>query len=136
MVEKEKLEEIKAILDKGSYTLRIAEELLKLGAWDDASSRAYYGAFHSVQAALLYKNLTFSRHRGVISAFNKEFVHKSVFEKKLGQWLENLFKNRLTADYDYKNTITSKQAFEDFKRASTIHVSIKKWLEKEFEANK
>ena len=41
-----------------------AEDLLKLGHYSDAASRAYYAVFHSVQAMLQSEGLNAETHSG------------------------------------------------------------------------
>ena len=135
-MDEEKKEEISALLKKGARSLREAEELLKLSMWEGTSSRAYYGAFHTVKALLLFKDLTFSKHKSVIGSFNKEFVHTGIFSKDLSQGMEVLFNDRQSGDYDPMPSITSEKAFYDLRTAYLIHNTIKEWLEKEIESKK
>ena len=41
---------LKAMLDKARQKLAAAQRAFDAGDWDDASSRAYYAAFHAVSA--------------------------------------------------------------------------------------
>ena len=41
--------------------------------------------FYCAQAMLLTKNLSFSSHKGVISAFGEHFVKTGVFPKEIGR---------------------------------------------------
>jgi len=54
---------------KAKKYLRSAEILLKEGDYEFSVSRTYYAMFYCAQAMLLTKNLSFSSHKGVISAF-------------------------------------------------------------------
>ena len=45
------------------------ESILKEGDYESSVSRTYYAMFYCAQAILLTKNLSFSSHKGVISAF-------------------------------------------------------------------
>jgi len=61
--------EIKSLVEKAKKYLRSAEMLLKEGDYESSVSRTYYAMFYCAQAMLLTKNLSFSSHKGVISAF-------------------------------------------------------------------
>ena len=63
--------ELTALLALADEKLRAAGLLVTGGAWGDASSRAYYAAFHAVSAALLSRGETYSRHGQVLGAFNR-----------------------------------------------------------------
>ena len=58
-------EELAAMLALAEEKLRAARLLLEGEAWGDASSRAYYAAFHAVSAALLSQDETYSSHAQV-----------------------------------------------------------------------
>jgi uncharacterized protein (UPF0332 family) len=49
----------------GDDALRAASALVALGLYNDASSRAYYAAFHYARALLLLSGLEPKTHRGV-----------------------------------------------------------------------
>lgn len=76
-------DELAALLALSDEKLRAAQLLVAGGAWGDASSRAYYAAFHAVSAALLSRDETYSRHGQILGAFNKGFVHTGVFHGSL-----------------------------------------------------
>jgi len=63
------MREIKSLVEKARKYLRSAEILLKEGDYESSVSRTYYTMFYCAQAILLTKNLLFSSHKGVISAF-------------------------------------------------------------------
>ena len=54
---------------------------------------------------LLIKNLSFSSHKGVISAFGEHFVKTDIFPKEMGRELNRAFEKRQIAGggalYDY-----------------------------------
>ncbi len=62
------------LLNKAKERLEVAEELCKSKHYDFSVSRAYYAKFYATQAVLLIRNLSFSKHKAVISAFGKEFI--------------------------------------------------------------
>ncbi len=72
---------LNVIMTKSKDTLKIAKQLNEQEYYDDSVSKAYYEVFHSLQAILLTIGLSFSKHSGIIGAFNKEFIHKEYFPK-------------------------------------------------------
>lgn len=64
-------QQLQAMIEKGQRTLRAAQDHLDKQDYDFASSKAYYAVFHLIQAALLTKGKTYSKHAGVISGFSK-----------------------------------------------------------------
>jgi len=55
--------------------------------------------FYSVNGLLLSKNLSSSKHSGIRSLFNKEFVNKGLIDKKLGKFYSKMFAERQECDY-------------------------------------
>lgn len=121
-------DEIKAMLAQGEEKLRAARLLLEGRAWGDASSRAYYAAFHVVSALLLSRGETYSTHAQVIGRFNKEFVHPGTFPKEFTTILTRLFEDRQSGDYDYVAGVTEAEAREDVADAERIREAIRSVL--------
>ena len=116
---------------KAKETLKIAKQLYKQDYYNDSVSRAYYAVFHSLQAILLTIGLSFSKHSGVIGAFNKEFIHKDIFPKDFHKMIERLFKDRQIGDYEYEEGLNYEDAKQDIASAENIIVSIERYLIKE-----
>jgi uncharacterized protein (UPF0332 family) len=49
------------------------------GFVETSASRAYYAAFHAIQALLKSIDQTYSKHSGVIAAFHREFIMTGIF---------------------------------------------------------
>ncbi len=88
------MKEIKCLIERAEKYLRSAELLLKEGDYESSVSRTYYAMFYSAQAALLTKNLSFSSHKGVISAFGEHFIKTGVFPREMGKELNRAFEKR------------------------------------------
>lgn len=69
-------EEIAAYLAKAKESIAAAKLLLSEEHCGFAAARAYYAMFYVAEALLLTKDLTFSKHAGVISALGEHFVKK------------------------------------------------------------
>ncbi len=96
-------EDIRALvayrLDEANEALSDAELLLDAGRYRSAANRLYYAAFYVAVAALLSRNLEFSRHSGVIAFFDKEFIHTGIFPKEYSRTLHRAFNERQQDDY-------------------------------------
>lgn len=55
--------------------------------------------FIAVNGLLLSNNFSSSKHSGVRSLFNKEFVNKGLVDKKLGKFYSRIFEERQEGDY-------------------------------------
>ena len=69
-------EEIQSLLNRVEKYITSGELLLENEDYESCVSRIYYAMFYAVQAVLLTKNLSFSSHKGVNSAFGQQIVKK------------------------------------------------------------
>lgn len=123
--------QLKIMLNKANDSLKVAKHLHELKHYNDAASKAYYAVFHSLQAVLLAKNLSFSKHSAVLSAFNKEFIYGEVFGKDFYTKIVRLFKDRQIGDYEYEKRIDREGSNADVADAETIINAIGEYLQKE-----
>ena len=121
-------DELAAMLAMAEEKLRAARLLLAGEAWGDASSRAYYAAFHAVSAALLSRSETYSSHAQALGAFNKGFVHPGLFPREFTLLLTRLFENRQSGDYDVTPVVTKAEAYQDVADAQRIVGAIRHFL--------
>lgn len=99
---KETLEEARIMLDN--------EKLFA------AVNRIYYSIFYEVMALLLTKGLSSSKHTGIRSYFNREFVKPAIIKKEFGRFYNKIFEFRQRGDYE---------DFVEFSKAE-----VKQWLDR------
>ena len=104
------MKEIESLLKRAKRYLASAELLINDGDFESAASRSYYAMFYAVQAVLLKKNLSFSSHKAVISAFGEHFIKTEIFPKELGRELNRAFEKRQLSDYEYDFVISEVEA--------------------------
>ncbi|MFM6308639.1 MAG: HEPN domain-containing protein [Dolichospermum sp.] len=92
--------EIMLLLDKAQNSHKASILLLENDLCDLAVGRAYYTMFYIAQAFLLSKNLSFSSHKAVISAFGREFCKNQDIPLKYHRFLIDAQIKRNEADYD------------------------------------
>jgi len=85
---------IKYRLEKSKETLQDARVLFEKASLSSAVNRIYYAMFYAVSGLLLSNDLSSSKHSGVRSLFNKEFVNKGLFDKELGKFYSKIFEER------------------------------------------
>lgn len=104
------MKEIESLIKKSNRYLKSAKLLLKDGDYESSVSRTYYAMFYSAQAMLLPKNLSFSSHKSVISAFGENFIKTGILPKDMGRELNRAFEKRQIGDYEYKFVILEEEA--------------------------
>jgi len=90
---------VKLRMQQAGETLREAQILNAEHAGRGAVNRAYYAMFYAVLAALAIKGLGSSKHSGVISLFDREFVKPGDLPRELSRSLHMAFEHRQQADY-------------------------------------
>lgn len=93
---------IKYRLDQAEETISDAEKMLEAGVSPrSVINRAYYSMFYAVLALLLKGGIEVktSKHAGVISLFDKEFVLTGKIDPKFSKALHRMFLARQEVDY-------------------------------------
>lgn len=86
-------------LQRARKTLSDAEKYLEGVSLNSTVNRIYYAMFYAVNALLILKGLSSSKHSGVRALFNREFVNKGLVSKEDGRFYFEMFKRRQTGDY-------------------------------------
>jgi uncharacterized protein (UPF0332 family) len=89
-----------------SYRMQRAEESLKAAEimYDKkmlvfAMNRIYYSLFYAVQAVVILKDVSFSKHGQVKAFFNREFIKTGLMPISLGRIYNKAFEYRQKFDY-------------------------------------
>ncbi len=76
-------------LDTAKEKLESAKILLDAGKYRDSIGRSYYAIFTAVRAVLAYDKVDFSKHSGVISYFQKEYIKTGRLDVKFCFEIQN-----------------------------------------------
>ncbi len=125
------MSEVKELIRRANKYLTSAKLLLDNEDFDSSVSRSYYAMFFATEAILLTKELRFSSHRGVISAFGQHFVKTGIFSKEMRRWLQNAFDMRQKGDYWFSSVIEKDAAIRILNQANDFVARIFKYLKKE-----
>jgi uncharacterized protein (UPF0332 family) len=124
------MREAASLIERAKKYLKSSRMLLLEGDYESSVSRAYYAMFYSAEAVLLTKNLSFSSHRGVISAFGEHFVKTDIFPRDMGRELNRAFEKRQLGDYEYTFVISEDEAREILDQSKHFVESTILYLEK------
>jgi uncharacterized protein (UPF0332 family) len=87
-------------IEKADVALRTARLNMEFGDYTGAANRSYYAVFYAIESLLIFENITFKRHSGVISYFNQHFIKSNLLQKELAGILKRLFEVRQKSDYE------------------------------------
>jgi uncharacterized protein (UPF0332 family) len=119
---KYRLEQAQAALDDAKYLIdgkRSPQSII---------NRSYYAMFYAALALLQNISKVPSKHSGVISLFDTEFVMKGVFPKDLSKDFHKAFELRQTVDYKVIRPITFDRAKEAWSKATDFVQEIQRYL--------
>ncbi|HIJ67628.1 MAG TPA: HEPN domain-containing protein [Planctomycetes bacterium] len=86
-------------LGRASESLAEAEVMLQTDHPHGCANRIYYACFYAVTALLLTRDLSSSKHSGVIALFNQHFVKPGLVSVDMGKFYSRMFDNRIESDY-------------------------------------
>ncbi|WP_283680591.1 HEPN domain-containing protein [Parablautia sp. Marseille-Q6255] len=121
---------VKYRLESARERLNSAEVLLKNGNYKDSIGRSYYAMFTAVRALLARDGIDYSKHAGVISYFQKEYIKTEQFDKKYSKYLSQAFQIRNNTDYSDFFVVSHSDAEEQYERALAFWGVIESYLNK------
>ena len=86
-------------LEKASKTLEDAKLLANAKRWNPCVNRLYYACFYAVSALLAQSDFGSSKHTGIRSLFNLNFVKTGKISKETAEIYNDLFDRRQEGDY-------------------------------------
>ena len=103
-MKQERIELVNYRIEKAKNTLSDAKNYFTSVTLESTVNRIYYSMFYAVNALLISKGLSSSKHSGIRSLFNKEFVKNGLVETRLGKFYSDMFDRR--QEGDYKDIVT------------------------------
>lgn len=124
------MREIETLNKRAERYIKSAELLIEDGDYESAVSRTYYAMFFMVEALFLTKDMTFKRHKAIISEFGNHFIKTDIFDKRMVSILSNAFDKRQLGDYEFEPTISKREAGELLKDGKKFCNEIRDYLVK------
>lgn len=120
--------EQRSLIDKAERYLSSARLLCDAGDYDSAISRIYYAAFYIAESVLDARGLAYSSHKGVISAFGKEFAQSGRMDAYFHRLLISAFEKRQQADYLADTGLDQEEVESLLTEATSFLAAAKFWL--------
>jgi uncharacterized protein (UPF0332 family) len=119
---KHRLEQAREALDDAKYLIEGNRSPRSI------VNRSYYAMFYAALALLQKISKAPSKHSGVISLFDKEFVMKGIFEKTLSKDFHKAFELRQAIDYKIIKPISTDKANEILQKAVEFVQAVEHYL--------
>ena len=107
-------------IDTAKENLEISKDLLDDDKLKFAMNRSYYAIFHAIRAVNALDGFDSSKHKGVISYFNQEYIKTGKFPKELSKMIMNAMEIRQKSDYDDFYIISRQDARKQVENADYI----------------
>ena len=120
---------VKYRLDSAVERLKSAKILLDNGQFKDSIGRSYYALFTAVRAVLALEMVDYTKHAGVISHFQKEYIKTGRFDTKYSKYLQRAFQIRNSCDYDDFYLISRQDAEEQYEHAAEMVLAVQQFIE-------
>ena len=118
-------------ITRAKETMEDARILADAGRWNACVNRLYYACFYVVSALLLFNGLSSSKHTGVRSLFNRQYVKTGKIPKELARTYNDLFERRQEGDYIDFVIFRKSQVLPLISKAEQLIMHISDMIEKE-----
>ncbi|MGE5223022.1 MAG: HEPN domain-containing protein [Omnitrophica WOR_2 bacterium] len=118
------------LLEKAERFIHSARVLTEEGDYDSAASRLYYAMLFTAQALLAARDLSFSSHRAVISAYGQHFAKTNALDPIFHKSLMTAFNQRQLGDYTVDSGIRKEDVEALSLDATAFIKAAKDWLKK------
>ena len=116
-------------LNSAKEKLVSAELLLNAGQYKDSIGRSYYAIFSALRAVLAKDKVDYTKHSGVISYFQKEYIKTGLFDKKYSKYITSSFQIRNNCDYNDFYLVSKEDAVEQYDHAQELYKVVKNFIE-------
>jgi uncharacterized protein (UPF0332 family) len=115
-------------LRESEESLRDAQLLFENKSFRSSVNRSYYSMFYGILALIQTTGGSISKHTGVISHFDKEFVKTGKFPRESSKFLHSAFELRQESDYLDMKEVSLKEAEAILQSAKNLFSQIKEYL--------
>ena len=113
---------------RAAEELTTAQLLLSNGMFRSSINRSYYSIFHAIRAVNALDGFDSSKHSGVISHFNQEYVKTGLIPKEASKVIRHASELREQADYEDFYLATEEEAKETLEGAQRFLSSVELFL--------
>jgi uncharacterized protein len=93
-------------------------------------NRCYYAMFYATLALLQDIGKAPSKHSGIISLFDTEYVMRGIFPRELSKDLHKAFELRQSSDYKVRPIMPEDQVKEEINKASRFVEAVKSYFQR------
>ncbi len=114
--------------DKAISNLKIAKVLYEQKSYEVALNRAYYSAFDAMRAINALDGFDSSKHSGVISHFNQEYVKTKIFPVYTSSIIRSASRLREKSDYEDFYVANKEETLDIISKVETFINDVENYL--------
>ena len=118
-------------LERSHESLRAAEIMFENSMLTFSMNRVYYAMFYAVQALLVSRKVSFSKHGQVKAYFNREMIKTGIFPTEMGRLYNKAFEYRQKFDYIDFSSPDREMVTEYLEKARGFISNIQEYLRQE-----
>ena len=122
------IEDVQLVFNSALESLEDSQIAIDNRRYKMAINRSYYAVFHAARALLFKKEIITKTHSGTIRKFGLEYVINDSFDAEVAKILSSLEDEREDVDYDYRFTVTKRDAVEAINDAKKFIEECEKFL--------
>jgi uncharacterized protein len=119
---------VKLHMEAAHEALAAGQYTLDGGFYGVAVSRGYYACFYAASALLLTRDITRSKHSGVLASFRQHFVKSGIIEPEYSDIYGEAFATRHVSDYDMTGVLEPAEAAKTLVNARKFVTRIEAYL--------
>jgi len=119
---------IKYRMSRARETLEEAHIMLESSHLFGAANRMYYACYYAVNALLIKEGYSASKHSGIRSLFNRNFIKPGIISIDAGVAFNTLYDFRQASDYRDFHVIEKESADELYDKALSLVDEIERHL--------
>jgi uncharacterized protein (UPF0332 family) len=126
-----KRHQIQTYLTQAHRSLEAAALNLDHGFYATVINRAYYAVFYAASSLLLVKDISRSKHSGVIAAYRQHFVRPGLIESEYSDIYGDVMEARIDSDYDMTSDADPETAKRELNAARRFVKRTSRYLREE-----
>jgi uncharacterized protein (UPF0332 family) len=123
--------EVHLYMENAHRMLAVAANNLDATFYGSAVNRAYYAVFYAANALLATRDISRSRHSGVLAAFRESFVHTGLIEAEYSRIYGQVMDDRHVSDYEIDLVFDAPVAMRDLQDARRFVTRVDQLLRQE-----
>lgn len=115
-------------IEKARTNVEAAKVLLDSKMFAESANRSYYAIFHAMNSLSSLEGVTYKKHSGVLSHFNRCYIKTEIFDVEYGKIAKKAFQVRTKSDYEDFYIVSYEEVTEQYNNAVRFVEAIEEYI--------